>query len=109
MTDIITRPTGPQIIAAMRNYALKPVALAAAFDVTVNTIYDWTSGRRQCAPYTLHAIHALAEKVEPLTPDETQKVWKLLGVTRQHAHSWKTKNNTPLAARYAAAWLMRKI
>lgn len=102
----MNRPTSTQIVAAMQKHGLKPVTIAAGFGITVNTVYDWTSGRRQCAPYMLAAIEALAAGRLPASPADTQARWNMLGLTRQHAHLWKKRNATPRAAMYATAWMM---
>lgn len=85
---------------------LKNRDVAERLGLAIGTVYDWTTERRAAAPYVEKAIRAIAADLTPAPEDITQRLWKALGVTRQHPHNWRKAGKTPLAARYAAAWIL---
>lgn len=93
-----------QLDLTAKYYKLKPIHAAVALDVCLQTYYNYTSGRTKTPSYAPLALAAHANDLTPATDDETHRMARKLGVSRQLVYRWR-KFGTPLMPRLAAAVL----
>ena len=97
-----------ELKATAAYYGLKPIEAAVKLGVSLQTYYNYTSGRTKMPPYVPLALAAKMNGLEPASVDYTNQIAALqLGVSRQVAHRWQ-RYGTPLSPRLAAALIQMR-